>query len=490
MSLTCDFCGSPHPAVCTHTLETGKQGLHPYAAPPMPAGIQEIPFAHQRNVPPALRRDLLIKGGCVLTLDRELGDFEQADVLVRGTKILAIEPHIDTDAEILDASGMIVMPGFIDTHRHCWGNLFRRFAPNATLSTYGEGVNAISNMMRPSDVYLANLITCLGAIDAGITTLLDWSHISNTPEHSDAAIEALMACGIRGVYGYGQSRSGFPGSKYPHDIRRIKKEFFSSDDQMVTLFLAADVDRCQHWAFARELGVRITSHVFRRPEYLDEAGRLGLLGPDITYVHCTAVSETGWKMIRDTGGTFSLASSSIAQLGVGAGIPPIQLALDHGIRPSLSVDVEVSLPGDLFTQMRVTLAFQRALANERRLRGDANAPALLQARDVLEFATVEGARANGLMQKVGTLTPGKEADILVLRANDINTLPLNNAVGTVVSGADARNIEAVFIAGRLMKWKSQLLGVDTKKIQQAAIEARDYIAAGCQRRVDVLASGF
>jgi cytosine/adenosine deaminase-related metal-dependent hydrolase len=435
------------------------------------------------------QRRLLIKGACILSLDENVGNFACADILIDGSRIADIRPNIEADAIILDAADCIIVPGFIDTHRHCWQNVFRRFAPNAAITEYRESSNAIANVIEPEDVYTGNLLSCLGAIDAGITTMLDWSHISNTPEHSDAAVDGLKASRMRAVYGYAQARSGYPLSQYPDDIHRLRREFFPSDDGRVTLALGADIDRASNWAIARELGLRITSHVWRQNDLFEETGKAGLLGPDITFIHCTGLSDTSWKMMRDSGCTISIAPQSVMQLGVGGGLPPIQQALDHGIRPSISVDVEVCLPGDLFTQMRILMSVQRGCANERRLNGDAAAPALLNVQDILEFATVQGAKATGLSHRTGTLTPGKDADLIVLRADDINIMPLNNAVGTVVLGADRGNIRAVLVAGEILKWDGTLVGVDVDALQRRVTSTRDKLADAAGYPTDLVGTG-
>lgn len=434
---------------------------------------------------------ILIKGGCVLTMDRRIGDFERADVLVKGRHIVEIGPDIDApDAQVIDAVGTIVLPGFVDTHRHCWQNVFRRFAPSADILGYRESTNRLGEAVRPEDVYIGNLLSCLGALDTGVTTLLDWSHVSNTPEHSDAAVEGLFASGMRAVYGYGQAKASPKLSQYPQDAQRIKARYFSSKDQLVTMFMGANIDRVANWRLARELDIGITSHVIRQSDLLEAAGRDGLIGPDVTFIHCTGLSDTAWSMIRDAGASLSFASSSISQLGVGGGIPPIQKALDFGLRPSLSVDVEVSLPGDFFTQMRVTYAIQRAGINERRFAGEKDPPPLLSVRDMLGFATVEGARANGLSSVIGTLTPGKQADIILIRADDFSTMPLNNAIGTVVLGADRQSVETVLVAGRVRKWRGELVGVDYEHVKSLVLESRDRLAAETGQPVDVLGDGY
>lgn len=441
-------------------------------------------------------RPLLIKGGCVLTLDRALGDFESADVLVTGRTITAVAPTIDApDAEVVDASRMIVMPGLVDTHRHMWEGILRNVLPNGSLGDYRDVVQrTFGAKYTPDDVYAGNLISALGAIDSGVTCILDWSHIQNSPEHTDAAIKALADSGVRAVfaYGNGENESGryweMTTSKFPGDIARLRRQYFSSDDQLLTLFLAApsaSEDRVlEAFRAAREVGARITIHVGVTP-----AGATGLieklnaqrgLAADTTYVHCCTLNDTEWKLIRDTGGTVSIAG--YVESLMGHGIPPIQKALDLGIRPSLSVDVETSVPNDFFGQMRTVLALQKREAWQRRHAGDANAPAFLTARDVLEFATIEGARANGLDHRIGTLTPGKDADIVLLRTDRLNVMPMNNAVGAVVTSMGPHNVDTVLIAGRIMKRHGDMIGLDMARLTRLTDDARDRVYAAAKVR--------
>jgi 5-methylthioadenosine/S-adenosylhomocysteine deaminase len=208
---------------------------------------------------------------------------------------------------------------------------------------------------------------------------------------------------------------------------------------------------------------------------VQEFGEMGpeLLKDDTTYIHCTTLNDIEIQMIVDSGGTVSLASP--VEMMMGHGIPPTQRFLDRGLRPSLSVDVETNVPGDMFTQMRSILSLQHALVFNQRLNGNGNAPDLLTARDALEFATIEGARANGLEDKVGTLTPGKEADIIMLRTNRINVMPINDPIGAVVWGMDTSNVDTVFVAGKVLKRHGKLIDVDMNKLQQLVYESRDYV---------------
>jgi 5-methylthioadenosine/S-adenosylhomocysteine deaminase len=442
---------------------------------------------------PAAGRSILLKGGIVLTLDRAVGDFEKADVLIEGTKIKEVKPNISAaNAQVIDASKAIVMPGFVDTHRHMWQGFLRNVLPDGSLEDYRNVVQrTFGAKMTPDDVYAADYVSALGAIDSGVTCVLDWSHIGISPAHTDACIKGLQDSGVRAVfaYGAGQNETGrvmeIATAKYPGDIGRLRKQYFSSDDQLVTLYLAAlggsPEATLSQFKAARDVGARITIHVgvgeFGRSALLEKLNAEKGLRDDTTYIHCCTLNDTEWKLIKDTGGTISIAG--YVETLMGHGNPPTQKAIDLGIRPSLSVDVETSVPNDFFTQMRTVFSLQKNEVWARRLAGDKNPPKFLTVREVLEFATVEGARANGMEKKCGSLTPGKEADIILLRTDLLNTMPINNAVGAVVTSMTAQNVDTVLIAGKVMKRNGKLVGVDMNKVAKLTREAqtRNYKAA-------------
>ena len=437
---------------------------------------------------------ILLKGGCVLTLDPDIGNYRTGDVLIEGSKITSVGPRLKVaDAEVIDASDMIVMPGFIDTHRHIWEGILKNIAPDALLDEYFRDIlGSLAPVYRPQDAYAGNLVSALGAIDAGVTTLLDWSHIQNTPEHTDAALAALQESGLRSTFAYGTPNLDMAAwwhnssLKHPDDVQRVAKRYFSSGDQLLTLALAPrgpefttfEVSKYD-WQLARDLGIRISVHVgvgmAGKHFKLGEMGKAGLLGPDTTYIHCCTLSDEELQMIADTGGTVSIASP--VEMQMGHGLPPIQRCLDRGMRPSLSVDVETTVSGDLFAQMRSVLTLQRAQINEKRLAGETNLPAMLTSRDVMEFETIEGARAMGLDHVCGTLTPGKEADIIMLRTDRINVMPINDPIGVVVRGMDSSNVDSVFIAGKAKKRRGQLVDVDMARVRRLTYESRDYVVS-------------
>jgi cytosine/adenosine deaminase-related metal-dependent hydrolase len=452
-----------------------------------------------------LARSILITGATVLSMDPEIGDFARGDVLIRGSRIEAVGTDLSASAAdgsviTIDGTGRIVIPGFQDTHRHCWQNQLRRLIPDCDHnSAYLAVMNErLGPRYRPHDVYIGNLISALGALDAGITCVLDFFHNPRTPEHSDAAIRALRESGIRAVHTSCGPLAGRSDGSWPGDLARLRDTYFSSAGQLLSLrlgvigasFALPDIALSeQKVRLARELGLPLTSDGVAGKEASDRVvalGEAGLLGPDITLIHCLDISDHAWQLIADNGVSVSIPTTSDALIGIWEAVPAIQPALDHGIRPSLSVDVEVVLSSDMFTQMRTLMGIQRMMAFNRRYLGEQDYPAPLTTRDVLELATVQGARTNGVFDVSGTITPGKQADLVLITADDWNTLPLNNAYGTVVTAADTRNVEAVFVAGQVRKWAGKLVGHDLASVRRLVEESRDWLLNEAGFDLDVL----
>ncbi len=419
------------------------------------------------------RRRILLKGGVVLTLDRQVGDFAQADVVIEDGKISAVRPNIavtDETAAVVDAANHILIPGFIDTHSHSYQGILRGIMTNGVLEPdYNRDVQSkLTPAFQPDDVYAGVLMTAIGHIDLGTTAVVDLSQISHTPEHSDACIRALQDSGIRAVYAY--SRGLGPATQYPQDISRLQRSYFNAKDQLLTLALGVGLD-AKTFAVARDVGVSTVLHIRNDSQGLLALGRSGLLRPGDEYIHCTNLNHEAWRLIKDTGGLVSLCPQ--IEMSMGHGVPAVQDALDHGLRPSLSSDHSVTIAADFFTVMRSVFTFQRMQVFARARSGAQDLPPLLTCREVLEFATVEGARCAGLDSKVGTLTPGKQADIVMLRADGLSLWPLNNAPGAVVNLMNPGNVAAVFIAGRVKKWRGKLVGVDVTHLMRTAAAARD-----------------
>ena len=465
-------------------------------------------------------RRYIIRGGTVMTMDPSMpnkGDWAQADVLIEGKKIVAVGPNLRAGgASEIDARGKIVMPGFIDTHHHQFETALRSFLSNGILindgsdtpsafATYFEFILLrFAPVYRPQDVYINELFGGLSQLDDGVTTVLDVSQIHHSPQHSDAAIQALFDTGRRAAFGYFESAGGVPGNKYPSDATRIQKQWFSSSDQLVHMIMGGEVylgnaTTDQSWTLGRQLGLQIAAHILSpfgiRPIFDDLAngvggkGHIGI-GPDNLFIHMTGMSDAAWQTVKDVGAQVSLAVP--IEMNMRHGMPPILKMQSLGIEPSLSVDVECTLTADFFTQMRSMMNVQRALVNQMILEQgnfyppnqwptpNPALPPLLTTRDVLRFATINGAKALRLDGKTGTLTPGKEADILILDANAINVAPLNQVPGAVVSLMDRTNVETVIVAGKIRKWKGKLLDVNLGRLRRQLEDSRDYVfsAAG------------
>ena len=502
-----------------------------------PADLQQL-------VGDGRRRKILLRGGVVLTLDSKVGDFEKADVLIDGKTIAQIAPTVAPgDAEVVDCSGTIVMPGFITTHHHQYETLQRSIIPDGILAgawpqeSYGSVVQNIWTAGRlagpskpndviwdlgrspydPEDCYISELVACLSEISEGITTGTDTSQSSHTPEHTDAMIKGLIDSGRRTVYAYtggiDRSREGiayeFPGAvnDTTKGIGRIAKTYFSSKDQLVTLGFgggpgpAAPGADFTGWQLARAFGASIHNHNVGGPAVVINAAadpRNGTDWSDVTFIHCTrwqdaplaqisygdhgypnAIRSKAWEIWRDRGAHVSIAN--LIEMQMRHGMPPFQQALDYGILPSLSPDVDTNMTTDPFSLMRGAFCLQRALANDLAFPesnpGGLPVPQLVTSRQVIEMATVAGAASTRLLNKVGTLTPGKEADVIVLDARSINTWPMNNVPGTIVTMMNPRHVRDVLIAGRVVFWKGKLVGWNVDALLRRIEQARDRVLA-------------
>ncbi|MFJ8503503.1 amidohydrolase family protein [Streptomyces avermitilis] len=439
---------------------------------------------------PADRRRILFTGATIVTMDPDLGVIDRGDLLVEGDTITAVGSDLSAgDAVVVDATGTIIAPGFVDTHRHAWEAQLRRIMPDvddlggyvmATLAGY-------ATVYRPQDMYIGTRLAALTAIDSGITTMLDFSHNSRTREHSDAAIEALVDTGIRGVHASMGPHFGDWDRQWPADLTRLKDRFFSSEDQLLTLRLATlATDEIAGPALAYgpelartadELGIGVSvDAVFgtSSSEAVLRWAKDGILSPDVTLIHSTGLTSEAWKAMGETGTTVALAPTSDAQIGLETAIPAVDEALSVGIRPGLSIDVEVALASDMFTQMRALHAIQRMRAVNAAY-GTDQQPSRITTHDVLDFATLQGAHTNGLAGVTGSFTPGKKADLLVIQAEDLNNMPLNDPIGTIVLGSDARNISTVLINGEPRKWNGQVLDVDLPALRNEVHASREYV---------------
>ncbi|HEX9122149.1 MAG TPA: amidohydrolase family protein [Actinomycetota bacterium] len=426
---------------------------------------------------------VLLRDGCVLTLGVKSPNFTEADVLIEDDRVAEVGPRLRArDAEPVDATDTIVMPGFVDTHRHASRSLFRNLGEGARGGEVPAPTPRFGEHHKPEDVYAATLIGLLGAIEAGITTVVDWSDVSLDDGSAEAALQAHADAGLRTVFVHAASRPAQEDAAGP--TRDLLTRLTGAAGPATTIAFGsvvaepAGLDRVgREWASARELGLRIHAHA--APErsgsgVVSALAERGLLGDDVTLVHWTELGDGDLDAIAGSGASVSLAPSS--DMAGGLGSPPVQELIDRGIRPGLGVDdVRVS-PGDLFAQMRATISLQHATVFERKLAGKAALPRLMTTRDVLRYATVGGARVAGLAGVTGSLEPGMQADVIVLRTDRPNIFPINDPIGAVVWGMDTSNVDWVFVGGRVLM-RDGSLQADVERARGLATAARERVVS-------------
>ncbi|MEU7044492.1 amidohydrolase family protein [Streptomyces varsoviensis] len=440
---------------------------------------------------------ILIKGAYVMTQDDQLGSLV-GDILIADGRILRIGQDLTDDrARVVDGAGKAVLPGFIDTHRHNWQGALRNLGPAWTYQEYRDQVQiGLGQHFEPRDVHIGNLAADLLSLDSGVTTVRDESHISNSPEHSDAAIAAHWESGIRAVFDHGwpstEAEQWQFGSDrtHPEDIRRIREEVLSDDSARVTLnamlrgpeLSTADV-AARDIHLARELGLRISMHVGlgewgAEQQAVRQLAESKLLDSDMTFIHLCTSTDDELRMLAAHGATASVAGA-LEVFMPGLGQPATNRLLAAGVRPSLSVDTETIVSGDMFGVMRATLAYQQLIVAGAAGPMD-RAPGLptFDAADLLSFATIEGARACGIDDRTGSLTPGKEADLIMVRLDHPNLLPATDVAASIVAGGHAGNVELVVVAGEVRKENGVLKRADSVFAEAAASRDRLFHAAG------------
>jgi cytosine/adenosine deaminase-related metal-dependent hydrolase len=405
----------------------------------------------------------LVRGGCVLTLGVKTPNLTQGDVLIVDGLIAEVGAGLrDRDAEAVDVTGTIVMPGFVDTHRHAWRSLFRNLGEATTddqLRTIAE------HHMRPEDVYAATLVGLLGAAEAGITTVVDWSPLPDRDGLAEAALRAHADAGLRTVF----ATTIQPDAEA---IGRLTAVAGPSTAIACGTSLTGPDDPAARWRAARSLGLRIHAHAGGASVPGSATATRSLLAEDVTLVHPVGFDGTDLEAIAGSGSAVSLAPSS--EMADGRGAPPIQELIDRDIRPGLGVDDERVTPGDLFAQMRATISMQHATVFDRKLAGKAGLPKLMSTRDAIRFGTVDGARAIGLGGVTGSIEPGMQADIVVLATDRANIFPVNDPIGAVVWGMDTSNVVHVLVAGRFVVRDGRLVA-DARRATEIARDAHDHV---------------
>jgi len=429
----------------------------------------------------------LLKGGMVLTIDPAVKDLAQGDVLIENGRIAAIGADLSAQAagaEVVDCAGKIVMPGFVDTHRHTYQALVRGILPDCTLDQFMSTIfNKVAPQFNPARMEFGNYLGALDALDSGITTMVDWSP-SETPAHSDGAITGLRKAGIRSMYAHGMPAGAQwwnnSDLNHPEDAKRIRREHFSKDNDLMTMALAlrqpgnaSDKVAVHDWHMARDLDIRVSVHTGMRSVHQDggqikKLNELKLLGPTTTLIHVTASQPDEYQIIADTNTTVSLAP--YVEMIMGHGKPPIAALRAVGVHPTWSADSVTTSPGDMFTQMRVAFAIGRL----EELPADHKVPFApkLTHLDVIASATIHGAAACGLEKVTGSLTPGKDADVIILRVDGPGVFPDNDPAAAIIGSCDRASVESVMVRGEFRKRNFEMVGLDMAALRVKAAAER------------------
>ena len=430
----------------------------------------------------------VFKGGSIITMDANIPNLAVGDVLVEGGRVAAVGVDIQVDeAEVIDATGHIVMPGLVDAHHHMWLGAMRRMMPDVDdLFAYIDVVAAtLGAQYRPLDMYASTRLTAVASLDAGITTIIDACHSSRSPEHTDAALDALDGAGIRALHMVGAAMDKEASSTHiPGDLKRLADNWNQGDGLVrVGLFGQLNLD---WWKIARSLDMRIlTEFIGDLAKLGPEFAEPGVLGPHNIFNHCTRLPQETWKLLADAGVNVTINPRSDALFGFDDESFAYQQAIDHGLKPALGIDLDTAFGSDLFGEMHALFGQQRSAMRYRRFRGEASVPAPISVDAVLEAATVNGARAAGLESSIGTLTPGKQADIITVRTDSVAVFPVTNAIGTIVQAVERSDVDTVMVAGQVRKRAGSLVDVDLLKLMAEATASRDYLLEASGYRPDL-----
>jgi len=444
-----------------------------------------------------MTKRILISGGAIVSMDPAVGDLRRGDVLIEDDNIVEVGPSVPAgDAERIDATGMVVMPGLVDSHRHLWQTGTRADSMD---QVFWDLVRSqwpkVAAYYSAEDVYATVLAGAADALDRGITTVLDFCHIVNTPEHAEANLRALRETGIRSRFLYGASMSRklheYEGEVENEDTWahacELRSREFSSDDGLITFGLAIqgpDVTTMEitakDVAVARRLGVPMGIHI-GAPQgpppklSIKRMGEAGLLGPDLNFSHCCDTTDEELRMLADAGATATACPA--LDMAFGMGSPAIGRLRDAGLRPAVGTDSVIASSGDMFEELRVGLLYERMRRAEAIFATGRDVKTVdelcFSTREALESGTINSAHAIFLGDKVGSLKPGKKADVILVRATDLNMLPLSDIVGTIVGCATGQNVDTVLVGGKVVKRSGKLVGMDLDRVRRLLSEARD-----------------
>jgi 5-methylthioadenosine/S-adenosylhomocysteine deaminase len=433
-------------------------------------------------------RPVVFRNATVLTMDGAHTVLHGADVLVAGDRIAAVGAGLDApdDAVEIDASGGILMPGMIDTHRHMWQTAMRGYGADWTLTQYFVW-NYLNwgKSFRAQDIYAGNLLSAIESVDAGVTTTVDWSHGLQTTEYAEAATDALEEVPGRFVLAYGNIHQAPWEWTATPEFRDFYRRRFDGKGDMLGFQIAFDVTgdpafpEKAAFEVARDLGVPVTTHAGVWGVTKDDSIRMmhenGFMTPSTIYVHAASLSPDSYQRIAATGGSVSVSTES--EQSAGQGYPPTWTLREYGIPVSLSMDTSVWWSGDMFSAMRATLSADRAREHlAAHGRQDTVTNHYLRAEQVVDWATRGGARALGLDSVIGSLEPGKQADLVLIK-NDASPamFPVLNPYGHVVFQAQRGDVDTVVVNGRVVKLAGRLLDANLAKAKEAVGETLEYL---------------
>jgi 5-methylthioadenosine/S-adenosylhomocysteine deaminase len=438
------------------------------------------PFAPGPGAPLPPRGEFVIRGATVLTMDPGIGDFAVGDVHVRDGAIVAVAPRIESaNAQVVEGRGMICMPGFVDTHWHLWTSLLRPFVrADVNELGYFPISSRLGQLFKPEDSYRSVMLGLAEASSAGVTTVHNWAHNVRSPDHADAELSAMRDAGMRGRFAYGPAQ-GMPDDQ-PMDmagIARVKRDWMPGDG-LLTLGICSrnigamsigggargsiTIDMTKRdWGGARALGLPITLHT-SGPSPIKQLEDAELLGPDVQLVHPLLTTPEERAILKARGVSYSMAPVGEARRPSSLGVIQLGEMLEAGVKVSLSTDHSTNYNCDPFLGMRILFALhQNRIGNK----------IPLTVKRLVQLATLDGAVDLGVADKTGSLTPGKRADIILVRTTDINMTPVGDPYEALVSLAQPSNVDTVIVDGRILRQSGKFTALDHAKVVRDAQEA-------------------
>jgi cytosine/adenosine deaminase-related metal-dependent hydrolase len=426
------------------------------------------------------RREFVIRGATVLTMDPDIADLGTGDVHVRDGAIVAVGPRIElTNIQIIEGRGMICMPGFVDTHWHLWTSLFRPFVrADVNAVGYFPVSNRLGQLMTPEDSYRSVMLGIAEALSAGVTTVHNWAHNVRSPDHADAELSAMRDAGIRGRFSYGPAQ-GMPDDQ-PMDLdglARVKRAWMPGDGLLTLGISSRNIGAMsiggatrgtltiemakKDWGGARALGLPITVHT-SGPSPIKMLEEAGLLGPDLQLVHPLLTTPEERAILKARGVSYSTAPTGEARRPASVGVIQLGELMEAGVKVSLSTDHTTNYNCDPFVAMRILFALHQHRISDK---------ISLTVKRLVQLATRDGAVDLGIAEKTGSLTPGKRADIILVRTTDINITPVGDPYEALVSLAQPTNVDTVIVDGRILRQSGKFTALDHAKVVREAQEA-------------------